>query len=275
MKSLKEIYNHLSSQIWFYSKEEAKEIAFLLLQNLWGVSRTDLLLNETDKNPDDLEIYVERINQGEPIQYILGEAWFRDRRFEVNPSVLIPRPETEELVDMISSLKPESVLDLGTGSGCISISLALEMPQAQVYAIDISEAALNTATKNAENNKASVTFSQGNILDFKNPFNIEKFDLIISNPPYVKENEKPEMRKNVLDFEPHLALFVTDQDPLVFYRHIGEIGIEHLAKYGSIWVEINSHLGTETADIFKSQGYSHVRVLKDLFGKDRYIEIKK
>ncbi|MBX2952572.1 MAG: peptide chain release factor N(5)-glutamine methyltransferase [Leadbetterella sp.] len=275
MRSLKEIYEKVSAEIWFYSKDEAREIAFLLLQKLWGISRTDLLVGETDREADSLEFYIERINQGEPVQYILGEAWFMNRNFEVNPSVLIPRPETEEMVSRVASLSPKTILDLGTGCGCIPVTLALEIPEARVYAIDISDHALATAESNARAHQAQVSFAHANMLDFENPFEVEEFDLIISNPPYVKENEKPEMRKNVLDFEPHLALFVPDQDPLVFYRHIAEIGFRHLAPGGSIWVEINSYLGRETAAVFEDRGYRHVRLLKDFFGKERFLEIKK
>jgi release factor glutamine methyltransferase len=274
MNKIKDIYDKLVSEIWFYNKEEAREIAFLLLQKQWNISRTDLIIGETENSLDDLGFYIERINQGEPIQYILGETWFRDRKFLVNPSVLIPRPETEELIDKVNALKPKSILDLGTGSGCISISLALEMPDSELYAIDISEGAIHTAKQNAELNNAKVHFSTGNILHFENPFDIDTFDLIISNPPYVKENEKSEMRKNVLDFEPHLALFVTEEDPLIFYRSIGEIGLKFLSRKGSIWVEINSYLGKETEALFKDLGYSHTRLLKDFFGKDRYLEIR-
>lgn len=274
MKSLNEVYKRTYSEIWFYPKEEAKEIAFLLLQSKWGVTKTDLLVADTDKEYESVEMYVERINQGEPIQYILGEAWFRERKFKVNPAVLIPRPETEELVGNVVYLNPKTVLDLGTGCGCISVSLALELKDSDVYAIDISEAAINVAKENATSNEANVIIEKANILDFENPFEVEKFDLIVSNPPYVKENEKPEMSRNVLDFEPHLALFVSDQDPLVFYRSIGEIGKKHLAENGEMWVEINSYLGQETADIFLSQGYNHVKILKDLSGKDRFLEIK-
>jgi release factor glutamine methyltransferase len=274
MNKVKDIYDKLAAEIWFYNKEEAKEIAFLVLQKEWSISRTDLIIGETDKSLDSLGLFIERINQGEPIQYILGETWFRNRRFLVNPSVLIPRPETEELVEKVTSLKPKTVLDLGTGSGCISISLAIEMPTTDIYAIDISEAAIQTAKQNAALNEAKVNFSTGNILQFDNPFDVSTFDLIISNPPYVKENEKSEMRKNVLDFEPHLALFVSEEDPLVFYRSIGNIGLKYLSRKGSIWVEINSYLGKETEALFKDLGYSHTRLLKDFFGKDRYLEIR-
>ena len=275
MNSLKAIYDKLSGDIWFYNRDEAREIAFLLLQKLWGISRTDLLIGETQHVAEELDLYIERINQGEPIQYILGEAWFMNRRFHVNPSVLIPRPETEELVTHVSALSPKKVLDLGTGSGCIPVSIALQNPEAEVFGIDISEHALETAKRNAEEHKANVKFALANMLDFQNPFLVQEFDLIISNPPYVKENEKPEMRKNVLDFEPHLALFVSDLDPLIFYRAIADIAWKHLAPRGALWLEINSYLGKETAELFSQKGYKHVRLLKDFFGKERFLEIKK
>ena len=275
MRSLKEVYEKICAEVWFYSRDEAREIVFLLLQKLWGIARTDLLIGTTEREADSLDLYIERINQGEPIQYTLGEAWFMDRRFAVDPSVLIPRPETEEMVHLVSSLRPRTALDLGTGCGCIAVTLALEIPGAEVYAIDISEHALAIAEQNALAHQGRVTFAHTSILHFENPFPVDTFDLIISNPPYVKENEKPEMRKNVLDFEPHLALFVPDQDALVFYRHIADIGLRHLAPGGAIWVEINSHLGAETAAVFRESGYGHVRLLKDFFGKERFLEIKR
>ncbi len=275
MSSIKAIYDKISGDIWFYNRDEAREIAFLLLQKRWNISRADLLIGETEEDASVFEIDIERINQGEPVQYILGESWFMNRRFYVNPAVLIPRPETEELVTHVSALGAKRILDLGTGSGCIPVTLALENPHAEVYAIDISDLALETAEKNAEEHKAKVHFAQANILDFRNPFTETHFDLIVSNPPYVKENEKPEMRRNVLDFEPHLALFVSDTDPLVFYRHIADLSWDLLAPRGEIWVEINSYLGKETADVFLHRGYKQVKLLKDFFGKERFIEIKK
>jgi release factor glutamine methyltransferase len=275
MQSIKAIYDKISGDIWFYNRDEAREIAFLLLQKRWNISRADLLIGETADDDSVFELDVERINQGEPIQYILGESWFMNRRFFVNPAVLIPRPETEELVTHVRALEAKRILDLGTGSGCIPVTLALENPQAEVYAIDISHLALETAAKNAQEHGAKVNFAQANILDYINPFPLSQFDLIISNPPYVKENEKPEMRRNVLDFEPHLALFVSDTDPLVFYRHIADLSWDLLAPRGEIWVEINSYLGAETAQVFRDRGYKVVKVLKDFFGKERFLEIKK
>jgi release factor glutamine methyltransferase len=275
MQSIKAIYDKISGDIWFYNRDEAREIAFLLLQKRWNISRADLLIGETAEDDSVFELDVERINQGEPIQYILGESWFMNRRFFVNPAVLIPRPETEELVTHVRALEAKRILDLGTGSGCIPVTLALENPKAEVYAIDISLLALETAAKNAQEHGAKVNFAQANILDYINPFPLSQFDLIISNPPYVKENEKPEMRRNVLDFEPHLALFVSDTDPLVFYRHIADLSWDLLAPRGEIWVEINSYLGAETAQVFRDRGYKVVKVLKDFFGKERFLEIKK
>lgn len=273
-QKIKSLFDILVSRIKAYDYPEAKEIVFQLLDSQWGIDRTDLIMGETSNNIDELAPLIDRINQGEPIQYILEEAWFYGRRFYVDKHVLIPRPETEELIDYIKKQKPERVLDLGTGSGCIPVTLSLELPGSAVYAIDKSEDALEVARKNAKDNLAKVDFELADILDFQNPFLTDRFDLIVSNPPYVKESEKKEMRKNVLDFEPDLALFVPDNDPLVFYRNIGRIGKKHLVPDGQLWVEINAGLGRETRELFESQGYAEVNLIRDFFGKDRFIQAK-
>lgn len=272
--NLREIYKQLVSKVNIYEKEEAEQIVFLLLESKWEITKTDLLMGTTTHHVDELESEIKRINAGEPIQYILGECWFRGRKFRVNNSVLIPRSETEELVDHIVNLKPQSVLDLGTGSGCIPVSLALELEDSEIYAIDVSGDALEIAYFNAKNLQAKVRFAQADILNFTNPFDVDRFDLIVSNPPYVKKGEMKEMHQNVLDYEPHLALFVNDHDPLLFYRHIGAIGKKHLKKEGSIWVEINSYLGEETKTLFEEMGYSHQRLVRDIHDRDRFLEIK-
>ena len=273
-QKIKPLFDILVNRITAYDYLEAKEIVFILLNNQWGIERTDLLVGETSNNIDELAPLIARVNQGEPIQYILEEAWFYGRRFYVDKHVLIPRPETEELIDYIKKQKPEKVLDLGTGSGCIPVTLSLELSGSAVYAVDKSEGVLEVARKNAKKNQAKVNFEWADILDFQNPFLADRFDIIVSNPPYVKESEKKEMRKNVLDFEPDLALFVPDNDPLVFYRNIGRIGKKHLMPDGQLWVEINAGLGKETRELFESQGYAEVNLIRDFFGKDRFIQAK-
>lgn len=272
--SLRGIYKQLVSKVDIYEKEEAEQIVFLLLENKWNITKTDLLIGTTAHHIGELESEIKRINAGEPIQYILGECWVRGRKFKVNSSVLIPRSETEELIGHIVNLKPGSVLDLGTGSGCIPVSLALELENPEVYAVDISKDALEVAASNANSLNAEVRFAQADILNFRNPFDVEQFDLIVSNPPYVKKGEMKDMHQNVLDYEPHLALFVNDHDPLLFYRHIGAIGKKHLKKDGSIWVEINTYLGKETKVLFEEMGYNHQRLVRDIHGRDRFLEIK-
>jgi release factor glutamine methyltransferase len=224
---------------------------------------------------------VERMKSKEPIQYILGTADFYSIPFEVNSSVLIPRPETEELVDLIISENSTSIgkniLDIGTGSGCIAITLQKNIKTTHVYAVDISAEALNVARRNAVQNQTDVTFIQTDILQLEKaqkdiPYT---FDIIVSNPPYIKQEEKKEMEQNVLDFEPHLALFVPDQDPLLFYRHIAEFGKEKLKENGLLYFEINAACGEITCKMLQKKGYNKVQLIKDLSGKDRFIKAYK
>ena len=272
----KELFVKMTSQILHYETNEAKEIVFLILNDLFGISNNDLILETALENVDLIKIQeiVNRLNEHVPVQYIVQKAWFRDRPFFVNNQVLIPRPETEQIVDLILESKPNFVLDLGTGSGCIAISAALEANETTVFAIDISNGALDVAKKNAIQLNAKVEFQMADILDFQSPFQQVKFDLIVSNPPYVKKNELSEIRENVKLFEPHLALFVEDDNPLIYYQKIAEIAKNHLTKYGQILVEINSNLGRETEDVFKKAGFSSVEIIQDFFGRDRFLRIK-
>jgi release factor glutamine methyltransferase len=249
----------------------------MVFNELLGVSKNDLITSRSMPKEylSGIDDIIKRINNFEPVQYILGKTWFYEHSFFVNENVLIPRPETEELVQRAISISPKTVLDLGTGSGCIAISTALGLKNAKVFAIDISENALETAKRNNENLKANVNIQKANILNFESPFGNQKFDLIVSNPPYVKENEMPEMRSNVLNFEPHLALFVSNDDPLVFYKKIAEIGQNYLEDEGHILVEINSYLGQESCEVFKKAGYSKVELILDFFEKDRMVLAKK
>ena len=272
----KELFVKMTSQILHYETNEAKEIVFLILNDLFGISNNDLILETALENVDLIKIQeiVNRLNEHVPVQYIVQKAWFRDRPFFVNNQVLIPRPETEQIVDLILESKPNFVLDLGTGSGCIAISAALEANETTVFAIDISNGALDVAKNNAIQLNAKVEFQMADILDFQSPFQQVKFDLIVSNPPYVKKNELSEIRENVKLFEPHLALFVEDHNPLIYYQKIAEIAKNQLTKYGQILVEINSNLGRETEDVFKKAGFSSVEIIQDFFGRDRFLRIK-
>ena len=277
MLDLKTEYKRCCEQIKAYEPSEAKEIVFMVFNERLGVTKNDLITSKpiSEEQLSGMDDIIKRVNTFEPIQYILGKTWFYEHEIFVNENVLIPRPETEELVEKAISLSPKSVLDLGTGSGCIAISTALGLKHAKVFAIDISENALDVAKKNNENLKANVNIQKADILNFESPFGKRKFDLILSNPPYVKENEMPEMRSNVLNFEPHLALFVSNNDPLIFYKKIAEIGQAFLEDKGHILVEINSYLGQETCDVFTNAGYSKVELIQDFFEKDRMVLAKK
>lgn len=306
MQSSKTLFDNLLRQITVYEAQEAKEIVFWLMEFYLGLKKIDILSNKNIEKEVNWESIIERINSHEPIQYILGETEFYGRKFLVNESVLIPRPETEELVKLIvdkctppQPFEPSNrpmgreqvytplpfgegkgvglnILDLGTGSGCIAISLAKELPNSQVFAYDISEKALETAKKNAELNNAKVIFEKVDILNSQ--FSIingrrsaSQFSIIVSNPPYVTKQEIERMQKNVLDFEPHLALFVEDTEPLVFYEAIADIASKKLNNNGLVAVEINEALGKETADIFIKKGFSEVQLIKDIHQKDRFV----
>ena len=214
---------------------------------------------------------VDRLLQYEPIQYIIGKTEFYGLPFSVNNNVLIPRPETEELVELILNNtdrnKELTILDIGTGSGAIAISLAYHLPNANIEAWDISPKALDTASENARINDVKVNFQEVDVLD--NITSSQTYDIIVSNPPYVLEEEKAEMEKNVLDYEPHLALFVPNHDALRFYRRIAQIGKQLLNPSGMLYYEINRAKGEETKDMLLKMGYQNIEVIKDIFGNDR------
>ena len=223
---------------------------------------------------------IERLLRGEPVQYVLGECDFCGRSFVVTPDVLIPRPETAELtlwvVDEVKGLPKRRILDIGTGSGCIAVTLSKELRDARVTAIDISPAALSVARENAERHDADVTFREGDILStgFGAPHteDSDRWDVIVSNPPYVCRSEREGMGKEVRDYEPDIALFVPDDDPLVFYRHIVHYAVRHLSAEGKLFVEINERFGNEVSDLFRKEGFSRVEVRKDMQGRDRMIK---
>ncbi len=261
-----------------YPSGEIEQIIAIIFAHCCQYDRAHLILNKSSNLSEDqrrqIDNILERLKANEPIQYILGEASFLDFTFRVAPGVLIPRPETEELVYLIKEdykdLAP-SILDIGTGSGCIAISLSKLIPNSKVTAFDISPIALEIATENAYRLKAKVNFKHVDILNFQ-PADQQKFDVIVSNPPYICEKEKKDMHANVLTHEPHLALFVDDADPLLFYRTIAIHGLEMTNPGGRLYFEINAQYGNETALMLKDLGYSEIEVIKDFYQNDRIVK---
>lgn len=261
-----------------YDEGEAESFFYLILEEKKQLKRIDLALQpDLVFSETDLQVWnsiLEQLKLEIPIQYLLGKTHFYGLEFEVNENVLIPRPETEELVEWIiqenlkiEKLKNLKILDIGTGSGCIAISLAKNLPNAQVFAIDVSEKALATAKKNAERNEVSVSFIHKNILE---TLDLEQeFDIIVSNPPYVRNLEKQEIKKNVLDNEPHLALFVEDNNALIFYRKIAELAQKNLCPNGQLYFEINQYLGKEMIELLENMNFKNVELRKDIYGNDR------
>jgi len=279
-----------------YGSDEANALIMILLEHYFNIDRMkialepDLRLSESEMLT--LHFAVKELLKNKPVQYIIGETEFCGMRFFVNENVLIPRPETEELVNKLavtpnSSFRPKrsgvekspthiSILDIGTGSGCIAISLAKLIPDSDVTAVDVSEKALEVAKKNAEANEVSVTFIKDDILNPQNRDLLNgQFDIIVSNPPYVCESEKSEMRANVLDYEPSSALFVSDNDPLVFYRKILEFAQKTLKSSGEVWFEINENFGEEMRNLCLEQGFKNVEIIKDFRGKERIVRAQR
>lgn len=261
-----------------YDVMEAESFFAISLEALKGWKRVDVALNpDAELSSDEVEKWNAVLHQLElqkPIQYIFGHTYFYGLDFEVNEHTLIPRPETEELVEWVihenKNRGQVKIVDIGTGSGCIAISLAKNLPDAQVFAIDVSGEALAMAKRNAENNNVNVTFIQQDILAAE--VLPEDFDVIVSNPPYVRNLEKAEIKQNVLDYEPHLALFVDDNDALIFYRKIALLAKANLPQNGKLYFEINQYLGKETAEMMESFGFTNVVLRKDIYGNDRMIE---
>lgn len=264
-----------------YSDAQEVESFFLLIAEKWhNLKRVDLALEPNFEIPP---LYIEKWQQitealktQKPIQYLLGSTWFYGLEFLVTPHTLIPRPETEELVELIlkeqSTFVSPKILDIGTGSGCIAISLAKNKPAAKVSAIDFSEDALLTAKENAVLNKVDLSFVLQDILQTNA---LETFDIIVSNPPYVRDLEKAEIQKNVLDFEPHSALFVPNDNALLFYKKIAELAIKALSPKGFLYFEINQYLGSETKEMVEQIGFKNVKIIKDVYGNNRMLSAVK
>lgn len=263
----------------YTSREELNAIVRAVCCDIIGIGTTAYYLKEevtlTDIQKRVLDDTISRLQQGEPLQYIEGKAPFCGMDFLVTPATLVPRPETAELVDWIvqdHAMKKPSILDLGTGSGCIAIALSKSLPGAIVNACDISDEALSIAKKNGEMNGAEVSFFQHDMLNLSAPLP-HSYNILVSNPPYIKQSEVSDMEEHVTRWEPHTALFVPDEDPLRFYRAIAEIGMTTaLLPGGHIYVEINQALGAETVALFESFEYKEVELRKDIYGNDRMVK---
>ena len=274
----RDFFNQVNERlVAIYEPDEASMVTRLLLEELMGLRQLDLALNNLVhiKNKSEIEAAIDRLLLHEPIQHILGFAWFMDRKFEVSPDVLVPRQETEELVHLILHENPGvsfKVLDIGTGSGIIPISIKLAWPDADVMGLDVSSAALAIAQRNATTLNATIRWME---MDILKECPDESFDIIVSNPPYIMDSEKQGMSPNVLNFDPELALFVPNDDPLLFYRKIASYAADHLTAGGKLYFEINELFGRQTAELVRTYGFDSVMLHQDLNGKDRMISAQR
>jgi release factor glutamine methyltransferase len=280
MKNSKALFQDFVSRIKLQeSKEEIYTIAYMVFENLFKVSKTDVMSERVlpcEPNEDKLEEAILRINLHEPIQYILGEAFFFGRKFKVNSAVLIPRPETEELVQVVLDFvrsgrkRISAIVDVGTGSGCIPITLSLELqsPRIKIWGTDVSEKALEVARKNAAIWGVNTQFYNQDVLSDFIPVTV---DVIVSNPPYIPMSDRETMSKNVVNYEPGTALFVEPEDPLIFYKALVHRSRQSLKPGGMLAVEINEKFGLGVKDLFESSKFVNVQIIKDLFGKDRIV----
>jgi release factor glutamine methyltransferase len=266
--------------------EEARAIADRLFEHYFLLSPIQRVLAASELAPDDkseqMKIAVSKVLNHVPLQYVIGKAWFMDLEYDVNESVLIPRPETEEMVSLIlksisviKSFRDIDILDIGTGSGCIAISLKKNLPHSGVSAVDISKKAIAVAERNAFKNEVKVNFMNVDILDSSQWQMLPECNLIVSNPPYVTESEKLEMKPNVINNEPHTALFVPDDDPLLFYRSIMMFAKTKLIPGGTLWLEINEAFGQDVVSLFENEMFKERILLKDMFGKHRFVKVTK
>lgn len=261
-----------------YDEHEVQTLFYIIMENLTGKSKLELLTCKykklSMKNDKIFKNIIEKLKKNQPFQYVLGRSSFCGLTFNVDSNVLIPRPETEELVhwilDEATANKQLTILDIGTGSGCIAISLAKHLPSASIHAIDISQSALNVAKSNATFNKINVQFHLIDIFTETDTIK-DNFDFIVSNPPYICENEKKDMSSNVLDYEPPIALFVPDNDPLLFYRQITDFALNHLNDNGKLFFEINPRYHIQLVDMLKEKGFNDVICCKDMYDKNRMI----
>lgn len=266
-----------------YEERESANIAHIVMEHLTGMSKLDRIVHKTKiLSPDQrqrLKVAIEALQQHEPVQYITGASWFYGMELIVNKNVLIPRPETEELVEwMVQDAAHRHrlhLLDIGTGSGCIPLALKKSLPDAQVSAVDVSEGALEVARSNASRQRLDVQFFLMDALDPQQLATLPPFDMIVSNPPYITQSEQKSMQELVWGYEPSLALFVPDNDALRFYRHISLMAKDKLLSGGALYFEINEALGKEVVSLMEEHGFSEVTLKQDMFGKDRMVKGRK
>jgi release factor glutamine methyltransferase len=281
--TIQQSYKQLLFQLYeMYGDREAANIANIVIENITGFKKVDRLINKQfPLNEEQLQLlndYTNELLKHKPVQYVLNEVWFAGMKLYVDENVLIPRPETEELIEWIvktvASRKSQvaSILDIGTGSGCIPVALKKKLLSVEVHALDISEEALNVAKRNAVTQQTEINFHLLNILDRNLWKQLPKFDIIVSNPPYVTQGEASSMQKNVLQYEPHLALFVDDEDAMKFYKAIAEFGLKHLNENGQLFFEINEMMGKQICDLLNQYRYLNIELKKDMQNKDRMIK---
>ena len=279
-------YQHLAAKLCdIYEPREAANIADMIIEHVTGQRKIDrITFKGFSINPEQQKLlakFTDELIAHKPIQYVIGEAWFMGMKLRVNENVLIPRPETEELVDWIikdiqlEEPKSLSLLDIGTGSGCIPISVKKNVPEISASAVDISEEALQLASINAIEQHVLVDFIHLDVLNEKEWVQLSKYDIIVSNPPYIKKSESILMNKNVLGYEPHIALFVPDEDAVLFYKSIAKFGLHHLKENGTVYVEINEASGDLVVQLFRENGYQEIELKKDMQGKDRMVKSRK
>lgn len=264
-----------------YDDREAHNIADLVMENVTEWKRIDRVLNKevtlSYQKEALLQSYINELLTHRPVQYVLHEAWFYGMKLYVDENVLIPRPETEELVDWIyNDVKNRTddlhILDIGTGSGCIAMGLKKKLPQTTIFACDISTAALNVAKRNAAVNKLDIKFLESDFLNSEYRKDLPKVDIIVSNPPYIPMHDRTTMHPNVVEHEPHLALFVEDTDPLIFYKAIADFATTNLEEAGAVYVEIHEQMGEQVRALFVERGYQNVTIKNDLQGKSRMVK---
>ncbi|MBX3254053.1 MAG: peptide chain release factor N(5)-glutamine methyltransferase [Chitinophagaceae bacterium] len=269
-----------------YDTREAANIANMVMEHITGLNRMDRLLHNqttlTALQQQQLHEYTSLLCRHTPVQYVLQQAWFYNIPFFVNKHVLIPRPETEELVNWIiqdeknkPGLAPTRILDIGTGSGCIAVSLKKNLPAAEIHALDVSSGALEVARKNAEQQEVLIHFHETDILQPEKASYLPAFDIIVSNPPYIPLKDKAEMHANVLEHEPFLALFVNDNNPLLFYHTIANFAKSHLKRNGALYLELYETMGRAATGLFLSAGFQQILLKKDMQGKDRMLKVER